>query len=66
MRVVAVLVALGVMAAPAFADDASLYRAPAPRPGPDLLYAAAAEAPQLTNAAPWRASTRGASSHVSG
>jgi hypothetical protein len=55
MRVVAVLVALGLMAAPAFADDASLYRGPAPRPGPDLLYAAPAAAPQLTNAAPWRA-----------
>ena len=37
------------------ADDGSLYRGPAPRPGPDLLYAPPAEAPQLTNAGPWRA-----------
>src|SRR4051812_24647714 len=41
-------------AAPAHA--ASLYDGPGPRPGPDILYAPAATAPQLTNAAPWRAS----------
>src|SRR3954470_628741 len=40
-------------AAPAHA--ASLYDGPGPRPGPDLLYAPAAGAPQLTNAAPWKA-----------
>ena len=40
-------------AAPAHA--ASLYGGPGPRPGPDILYAPAATAPQLTNAAPWKA-----------
>src|SRR3954454_3066 len=40
-------------AAPAHA--ASLYDGPGPRPGPDILYAPAAAAPQLTNAAPWKA-----------
>jgi hypothetical protein len=39
--------------APARAD--SLYTGPAPRPGPDILYAPPADAPQLTNAAPWKA-----------
>ena len=42
-------------AAPALADDASLYRGPAPRPGPDILYADPVVAPQLTNAGVWRA-----------
>src|SRR4051794_15231651 len=41
-------------AAPAHA--ASLYDGPGPRPGPDILYAPATTAPQLTNAAPWKAS----------
>src|SRR3954451_4552461 len=40
-------------AAPAHA--ASLYDGPGPRPGPDILYAPAASAPQLTNAGPWKA-----------
>src|SRR4051795_11432385 len=40
-------------AAPAHA--ASLYDGPGPRPGPDILYAPAAAAPQLTNAAPCKA-----------
>jgi hypothetical protein len=51
---VALLASLAAPAA-ARADDASLYRGPAPRPGPDILYAAPAAAPQLTNAGPWRA-----------
>ena len=51
---VAGLVAL-VVAAPARADDGSLYRGPAPRPGPDILYAPPAVAPQLQNTANWRA-----------
>lgn len=33
----------------------SLYGGPAPRPGPDLLYAAPPRAPQLENAGIWRA-----------
>ena len=37
------------------ADEASLYRGPGPRPGPDILYAGPAAAPQLTNAGVWRA-----------
>src|SRR4051812_13849722 len=53
--VVAAMVMVLAAAAPAAADDASLYRGPGPRPGPDLLYADAASAPQLTSAAPWRA-----------
>jgi dienelactone hydrolase len=57
MRRVAATVVLMVLvaAAPARADRASLYRGPAPRPGPDALYAGPATAPQLTNAAPFRA-----------
>lgn len=33
----------------------SLYSGPAPRPGPDILYAAAPRAPQLENTGIWRA-----------
>jgi predicted esterase len=33
----------------------SLYAGPAPRPGPDILYAAAPDAPQLQNTGIWRA-----------
>ena len=56
MRRIAVgLLAAGAMAAPAHADDDSLYRGPAPRPGPDILYAALADSPQLHNTANWRA-----------
>src|SRR3954451_12850441 len=44
-----------VLCAAAPAHAASLYDGPGPRPGPDLLYAPAAGAPQLTNAAPWKA-----------
>src|SRR5881397_3888874 len=51
---------LGVLIAMAWAgsaraDEGSLYRGPAPRPGPDVLYAPATTAPQLANAAPWKA-----------
>src|SRR5690349_19458160 len=51
----AVLAAAIGAAAPALADQGSLYRGPAPRPGPDILYAAPVVAPQLTNAGVWRA-----------
>ena len=46
---------LAVAATPALADDASLYQGAGPRPGPDILYAPPAAAPQLENAAPWQA-----------
>src|SRR3954471_1387541 len=39
----------------ASADPGSLYRGPAPRPGPDILYEKPATAPQLTNGAGWSA-----------
>src|SRR4051794_19810044 len=56
VRVASSVAALALaVAAPARADGASLYRGAAPRPGPDILYAAAPDAPQLRNAAPWRA-----------
>ena len=51
----AVLVAMMAGAGAARADEASLYRGPGPRPGPDILYAGPAAAPQLTNAGVWRA-----------
>ncbi|MDX6642747.1 MAG: hypothetical protein QOD76_709, partial [Solirubrobacteraceae bacterium] len=40
----------------AFGDSTSLYTGPGPRPGPDLLYAPLANAPQLQNTGVWRAS----------
>ncbi len=40
-------------AAPA-ATQSSLYSGPGPRPGPSILYAKPATAPQLTNAEPWK------------
>ena len=44
------------VAVPGVASAASLYTGPAPRPGPDLLYAKRPPvAPQLTNRKPWRA-----------
>ena len=46
---------LAMTAASARADDASLYRGPAPRPGPDILYAPAATSPQLQNTGVWKA-----------
>src|SRR5688572_23748997 len=55
--VVAVLAALAALPAAALAaPSGSLYSGPGPRPGPDILYAPAANAPQLTNAGVWRAS----------
>jgi dienelactone hydrolase len=39
----------------AAADPGSLYEGPGPRPGPDILYAKPARAPQLTNAGRWEA-----------
>ena len=39
----------------AAADPGSLYHGPEPRPGPDILYAKPAWAPQLTNAGVWEA-----------
>ncbi len=55
----AAALALSVVAAlaPAVASgrSSSLFSGPGPRPGPDLLYARPAVAPQLTNRAPWRA-----------
>src|SRR3712207_1901235 len=52
--VVSLLAAL-LLALPASADVSSLYRGPAPRPGPDVLYEPLAVAPQLTNAGVWQA-----------
>jgi hypothetical protein len=49
----AAVAAFGLAAGPAGA--ASLYTGPGPRPGPDLLYAKPARAPQLTNRKPFRA-----------
>src|SRR6266436_5817690 len=46
-------VATVLAAAPAGAD--SLYSGPGPRPGPDILYAPPAKAPQLENTGPWKA-----------
>ena len=40
---------------PSTAAAASLYTGPAPRPGPDLLYAKRPVSPQLTNRKPWKA-----------
>src|SRR3954447_1078568 len=51
--IAALAAALCAAAAPARA--ASLYDGPGPPPGPDILYAPAAGAPQLTNAPPWKA-----------
>ena len=64
-----VLAFLLTVVAPAAADESSLYRGPAPRPGPDALYEPLAQAPQLTNAAPWQAPpilVSGASAYRSG
>src|SRR3954469_8844699 len=52
---IAVTTAACACAAAAPAAAASLSAAPGPRPGPDVLYAPAAAAPQLTNATPWKA-----------
>src|SRR2546425_12416824 len=60
---------LGVVPAVAFAASGSLYSGPGPRPGPDILYAPGATAPQLTNAGVWKAApilVSGASAYRSG
>jgi hypothetical protein len=60
---------LGIVPAVALAGPGSLYNGEAPRPGPDILYAAPATAPQLTNAGVWKASpilVSGAGSYRSG
>src|SRR3954453_2183101 len=46
---------LAALAAAAPASAASLYTGPAPRPGPDVLYAPPASAPQLENTGIWQA-----------
>ncbi|MEA2311989.1 MAG: hypothetical protein QOE28_1957, partial [Solirubrobacteraceae bacterium] len=63
------MVAAMAWAGTARADEGSLYRGPAPRPGPDLLYANAPAAPQLTNAGAWKAApilVSGASAYRNG
>ena len=55
-RVGGTLAAAGALLAVATtAHGASLYDGPGPRPGPDLLYEAPTNAPQLRNRPPWRA-----------
>ena len=49
------IVVVALAAAPALAGESSLYRGPAPRPGPDALYDPPADAPQLQNAGIWEA-----------
>src|SRR3954447_6002208 len=49
------LLALAFALVPAGARAASLYSGPGPRPGPDLLYAGPADAPQLENTGVWKA-----------
>lgn len=64
---VACLIALP--AGTARADAGSLASGPGPRPGPAILYAKPAVAPQLTNRAPWTASpilVSGATAYRSG
>ena len=64
-----VAVALALVPSAARADDASLYRGAAPRPGPDILYAAPADAPQLRNSGVWGAApilVSGATSYRNG
>ncbi len=52
----AAMLAAAALAAPASAKRSSLYDGPAPRPGPDLLYAKPPKpAPQLLNRGPWEA-----------
>ncbi len=45
----------GACTAPTAPKFQSLYQGPAPRPGPDLLYQALADAPQLQNSGVWQA-----------
>jgi len=69
-RRLAVAAALAAAAgSPALAQAGSLPSVSGPRPGPDLLYAPAVDAPQLTNAGPWKAAPiliSGASAYRSG
>ena len=51
----ALIAVFGGPGASAGADSSSLYRGPAPRPGPDILYEPVADAPQLQNAGIWHA-----------
>ena len=44
-----------IVPASAGADPTSLYQGPGPRPGPDILYDALADAPQLENTGTWNA-----------
>src|SRR5919197_4480211 len=63
------LAALAMLPASAQAATSSLYSGPGARPGPDILYAPPASAPQLTNAGVWKASpilVSGASAYRSG
>src|SRR5919197_3313163 len=46
---------LGVLPPTGLAAQGSLYSGSGPRPGPDILYAPATTAPQLTNAGVWKA-----------
>jgi len=56
LTVAAVLAAACLLpATAAAAPPSSLYNGPGPRPGPDILYAPPADAPQLTNAGQWKA-----------
>ena len=64
---VAAVTGLGALAASAAAEG--LYAGPGPRPGPDILYAPPAVAPQLTNTGVWKADPiliSGASAYRSG
>src|SRR5207245_7725532 len=45
----------GAVVAGASPAPGSLYTGPGPRPGPDVLYAPATAAPQLTNTGVWQA-----------
>src|SRR6476659_6900336 len=66
LGVVLVAAVTGLGALCASAPAASLYSGRGPRPGPDILYAPPAVAPQLTNAGPWKADpilVSGASAH---
>jgi hypothetical protein len=46
---------VAMCALPPLAQADSLYTGPGPRPGPDILYAPAVTAPQLTNEGIWKA-----------
>jgi predicted esterase len=55
MLVAVVGLLAGLVVTPATANAGSLYSGPGARPGPDILYAPPATAPQLTNTGYWRA-----------